>query len=66
MFMHVGGMGDEKTLATAVGKVFAKLNDVSAKADELTADIELLQEAARAAGDLACSVDRPSHSPWLS
>jgi len=25
MFMHIGGMGDETTLATAVGKVFAKL-----------------------------------------
>jgi hypothetical protein len=27
MFMHIGGMGDEATLATAVGKVFAKLKD---------------------------------------
>jgi hypothetical protein len=26
MFMHVGGMGDEKVLAGAVGKVFARLN----------------------------------------
>lgn len=25
MFMHVGGMGDEKTLATAIGKVFATM-----------------------------------------
>ena len=25
MFMHIGGMGDEATLAAAVGKVFAKL-----------------------------------------
>src|SRR4051812_36065845 len=25
MFMHIGGMGDETTLATAVGKVFAKI-----------------------------------------
>jgi uncharacterized protein DUF1259 len=27
MFMHIGGMGDESTLATAVGKVFARLKD---------------------------------------
>lgn len=27
MFMHIGGMGDEATLATGVGKVFAKLKD---------------------------------------
>src|SRR5690606_11831925 len=26
MFMHIGGMGDETKLATAVGKVFAKLD----------------------------------------
>jgi hypothetical protein len=29
MFMHVGGMGDEAALATAVGKVFAKLHDTA-------------------------------------
>jgi hypothetical protein len=27
MFMHIGGMGDETTLATAVGKVFATLSE---------------------------------------
>jgi hypothetical protein len=27
MFMHIGGMGDETLLATAVGKVFAKLKE---------------------------------------
>jgi hypothetical protein len=27
MFMHIGGMGDEEALATAVGKVFAKIQD---------------------------------------
>jgi hypothetical protein len=27
MFMHIGGMGDETTLATGVGKVFAKLHE---------------------------------------
>jgi len=29
MFMHVGGMGDEAQLATAVGKVFAKIKETS-------------------------------------
>jgi hypothetical protein len=29
MFMHVGGMGDEQKLASAVGKVFAKLRETS-------------------------------------
>jgi hypothetical protein len=29
MFMHIGGMGEETTLAGAVGKVFAKIQDTS-------------------------------------
>ena len=29
MFMHIGGMGDEATLAGAVGKVFAAIKDTS-------------------------------------
>jgi len=29
MFMHVGGMGDEKTLAVGIGQVFAKLRETS-------------------------------------
>jgi Domain of Unknown Function (DUF1259) len=29
MFMHIGGMGDEATLAGAVGKVFAKIKETS-------------------------------------
>jgi len=29
MFMHIGGIGDEKTLAAAVGHVFAKIRDTS-------------------------------------
>lgn len=29
MFMHIGGMGDEKALASAVGKVFAKLKETA-------------------------------------
>ena len=30
MFMHIGGHGDESTLATAVGKVFAKIKETAA------------------------------------
>ena len=29
MFMHIGGMGDEAQLATAVGRVFAKIKETS-------------------------------------
>ena len=29
MFMHIGGMGDEQKLATAIGKVFAKIKETS-------------------------------------
>lgn len=29
MFMHIGGMGDEQKLATAVGKVFAAIRETS-------------------------------------
>ena len=29
MFMHIGAMGDEEKLASAVGKVFAKIKDTS-------------------------------------
>lgn len=29
MFMHIGGMGDQRALATAVGKVFAKLKETA-------------------------------------
>ena len=29
MFMHIGGMGDQKTLATAVGKVFATMKETA-------------------------------------
>ncbi len=29
MFMHIGGMGDEEKIASAVGKVFAKIKDTS-------------------------------------
>jgi hypothetical protein len=37
MFMHIGGMGDETKLATAVGKVFAKLKE---KGEVPNADID--------------------------
>jgi hypothetical protein len=41
MFMHVGGMGDEKALATGVGKVFAKLKETSGgKGEVVHADID--------------------------
>jgi hypothetical protein len=41
MFMHVGGMGDEKALATGVGKVFAKLKETSGgKGEVLHADVD--------------------------
>jgi hypothetical protein len=42
MFMHIGGMGDEAALATAVGKVFAKIKDTSGGKGEVptTADID--------------------------
>jgi hypothetical protein len=41
MFMHVGGMGDEKALATGVGKVFSKLKETSGgKGQTLHADID--------------------------
>jgi len=32
MFMHIGGMGDEATLAAAVGKVFAKIRETKRRA----------------------------------
>jgi hypothetical protein len=41
MFMHVGGMGDEKALAGAIGKVFAKLRETSGgKGETLRADVD--------------------------
>jgi hypothetical protein len=41
MFMHVGGMGDEKTLAAAVGKVFARLKETSGgKGQVVRADVD--------------------------
>ena len=41
MFMHVGGMGDEKVLAAAIGKVFARLKETAGgKGEVLSADID--------------------------
>jgi len=41
MFMHVGGMGEEKVLAGAVGKVFARLKETAGgKGETLRADID--------------------------
>src|SRR5436189_611922 len=41
MFMHIGGMGDETQLATAVGKVFAKIKETSGgKGEVAKADID--------------------------
>ena len=34
MFMHIGGMGDEQKLATAIGKVFAKIKETSGGSSE--------------------------------
>src|SRR5712692_8117611 len=34
MFMHIGGMGSEETLAEAVGKVFAKIKETSGSKGE--------------------------------
>ena len=41
MFMHIGGMGQPDTLATAVGKVFARIKETSGgAANPPTADID--------------------------
>jgi len=62
MFMHVGGMGDEKTLAAGIGKVFARLKETSGgKGEVLRADIDpakttlapaKIEAALRTKGDL--------------
>jgi hypothetical protein len=41
MFMHIGGMGDQEKLASAVGKVFAKIKETAGgKGEMLKADID--------------------------
>jgi len=40
MFMHIGGMGPEQNLATAVGPVFAKIKQTSGKTDRPEAQID--------------------------
>ena len=46
MFMHIGGSGDESALATAVGKVFARIQDTSGGRGEMPkADIDPAKSA---------------------
>ncbi len=45
MFMHIGGMGDETALATAVGKVFTKLEVTSGEKGEMPPKVDI--EAAK-------------------
>jgi hypothetical protein len=40
MFMHIGGMGPEQNLATAVGRVFAKIKETGGKTDRPDAQID--------------------------
>ena len=40
MFMHIGGMGQEQELATAVGKVFAVIQQTAGKSQRVSADID--------------------------
>jgi Domain of Unknown Function (DUF1259) len=40
MFMHIGGMGPEQTLATAVGRVFAKIKETSGKTNRPDTQID--------------------------
>jgi hypothetical protein len=40
MFMHIGGMGDHDKLASAVGKVFARIQETSAMTDLSTAELD--------------------------
>jgi hypothetical protein len=40
MFMHIGAMGQESQLATAVGKVFAAIKDTAGKSQSINADID--------------------------
>jgi hypothetical protein len=46
MFMHIGGMGDEKALASAVGKVFAKMKETTgAKGETPVARVDPAQSS---------------------
>ena len=66
MFMHIGGMGDEQKLATAIGKVFAKIKDTGGSPAEPTAtpidpakttlDATKIEAALGRKGDLAGGV----------
>jgi Domain of Unknown Function (DUF1259) len=66
MFMHIGGMGDEATLAGAVGKVFAAIRDTSGGKGEIprvklspaqtSLDPKAIEEVLGAKGQLANGV----------
>src|SRR5437867_5112451 len=66
MFMHIGGMGDEQKLASAVGKVFAKIKETSGGKGQVpqadidpartTLDPKKLDEALDHKGELAAGV----------
>lgn len=63
MFMHIGGMGTEEKLATAVGKVFAKITETSGgkgeapRADldpaKTSLDLTTIEEVIGAKGELS-------------
>jgi hypothetical protein len=40
MFMHIGGMGPERNLATAVGRLFATIKETSRKSNQPNAQID--------------------------
>jgi hypothetical protein len=40
MFMHIAGTGDQSTLASAVGKVFAKIKETSGETHEPTTSVD--------------------------
>jgi hypothetical protein len=55
MFMHIGGMGDEAKLASAVGVVFAKIKETAAEKPAAPADIDPAKtslDVAKLASDL--------------
>jgi hypothetical protein len=66
MFMHIGGMGDEQKLATAIGKVFAKIKETSGASGEpaptpidpakTTLDPAKIESVLGRKGDLAAGV----------
>src|SRR5262249_27626416 len=45
MFMHIGGVGPEQQLATAVGRVLAEIKKTSGKAQQPDAQIDLARSS---------------------